>query len=73
MNITLREITIEELVAGYNDTGEDGVRGYGVKLAVRSQTRRRTDAEGSGNATAPLVVQLASRGGDVLGSTLEAP
>ena len=48
MNITLREITVEDLVADYNDAGEDEVRGYGAKLDVRSKTRRRTDGEGYG-------------------------
>lgn len=32
MNIDLKPITVRELVDGYHDDGDDGVRGYGGKL-----------------------------------------
>ncbi len=35
MNIQLHEITVRELVDGYVDDGEGGVRGYGGKLDIR--------------------------------------
>ncbi len=39
MNIQLHEITIRELVEGYEDDGHDGIRGYGGDLDIRPPTR----------------------------------
>ena len=36
LTILLREITGRQLVAGYEDDGPDGVRGYGGKLDIGS-------------------------------------
>ncbi|MBY0344662.1 MAG: DUF262 domain-containing protein [Sphingomonadales bacterium] len=40
MKIALRNIKISELVAGYVDDGEKGVRGYGGKLNIRPAYQR---------------------------------
>ncbi len=40
MNIQLHEITVRELVEGYADDGESGVRGYGGKLDIRPPYQR---------------------------------
>ncbi len=40
MKIELNEITVRELVAGYQDDGEGGVRGYGGKLDIRPPYQR---------------------------------
>ena len=40
MNIDLKQITVRELVAGYSDNGEGGVRGYSDKLDIRPPFQR---------------------------------
>jgi len=40
MNIDLHEITVRDLVEGYHDDGEGGVRGYGGKLDIRPPFQR---------------------------------
>ena len=40
MNITLKEITVRELVNEYQDDGEGGVTGYGGKLDIRPPYQR---------------------------------
>jgi hypothetical protein len=40
MKIELREITIREVSAGYNDDGEGGVVGYGGQLNIRPKFQR---------------------------------
>lgn len=40
MNIELQEITIRELTNGYDDDGENGVRGYGGRLDIRPPYQR---------------------------------
>ena len=40
MNITLHEITIRELTAGYADRAEDGVVAYGGRLDIRPKYQR---------------------------------
>ncbi len=40
MNIEMIDLTVRELVAGYADDGEDGVRGYGGKLDIRPPYQR---------------------------------
>ena len=40
MKIELNEITVRELVEGYEDDGDDGVRGYGGKLDIRPPFQR---------------------------------
>ncbi|MDD9963101.1 MAG: DUF262 domain-containing protein [Gammaproteobacteria bacterium] len=40
MEIELNEITIRDLVAGYTDDGEGGVRGYGSTLDIRPPYQR---------------------------------
>ncbi len=40
MKINLRNITVRELVADYEDDGEGGVRGYGGKLDIRPPYQR---------------------------------
>jgi hypothetical protein len=40
MKITRKEITIRELTEGYIDNQEDGIRGYGGKLDIRSPYQR---------------------------------
>ena len=35
MKIQLHEITVRELVEGYEDDGHDGVRGFGGALDIR--------------------------------------
>ncbi len=40
MNIDLKNITIRELVEGYVDKAEEGVRGYGGKLNIRPAYQR---------------------------------
>jgi hypothetical protein len=35
MKIDLIDLTMRDLVAGYSDDGEGGVRGYGGKLDIR--------------------------------------
>ena len=40
MQITLKEITIRDLVEGYVDNEENGVRGYGNKLDIRPPYQR---------------------------------
>lgn len=40
MKIELNEITVRELVDGYQDDGEGGVRGYGGKLDIRPPYQR---------------------------------
>lgn len=40
MNIELKEITVRELVDGYQDDDEDGVIGYGGKLDIRPRFQR---------------------------------
>ena len=40
MKIELNEITVEDLVEGYADDGEGGVRGYGDKLDIRPPFQR---------------------------------
>ena len=40
MKIDLNKITVRELVEGYNDDGEGGVRGYGGKLDIRPPFQR---------------------------------
>ena len=40
MKIQLHEISIAELVAGYSDDGDDGVRGYGGRLDIRPPYQR---------------------------------
>ena len=40
MKIKLKEITVRELVEGYNDDGEGGVVGYGGKLDIRPPYQR---------------------------------
>jgi hypothetical protein len=41
MEIQLKEITVQELVNGYQDNNEDGVIGYGGKLDIRPQYQRQ--------------------------------
>ena len=41
MNIYLKDITVRELVAGYTDDGEGGVRGYSGKLDIRPPFQRQ--------------------------------
>ena len=40
MNIELHEIAVRELVAGYEDKGDEGVVGYGGKLDIRPAYQR---------------------------------
>jgi hypothetical protein len=40
MKITRKEITIRELTEVYIDNQEDGIRGYGGKLDIRSPYQR---------------------------------
>lgn len=40
MRIELREVTVRELVAGYTDDGEGGVRGYNERLDIRPPFQR---------------------------------
>ena len=40
MKIELQKITVRDLVAGYHDDGEGGVRGYGGKLDIRPPFQR---------------------------------
>ena len=40
MDITFKEITVRELVEGYQDLGEDGVFGYDSKLDIRPPYQR---------------------------------
>ena len=40
MKITLKEITVRDLVNGYQDLAEDGVTGYGGKLDIRPPYQR---------------------------------
>ena len=40
MKIELKEITVHDLVEGYKDDGEGGVRGYGGKLDIRPPYQR---------------------------------
>ncbi len=40
MKIKLLDLTVRELVAGYHDDGQDGVRGYGGKLDIRPPFQR---------------------------------
>ena len=40
MKIELNEIPIREVVAGYKDSAEEGVTGYGVKLNIRPKFQR---------------------------------
>jgi hypothetical protein len=40
MKITLKEIAIREVVAGYIDNAEEGVTGYGGKLNIRPVYQR---------------------------------
>ena len=40
MKIQLHEVTVRELVEGYEDDGHDGVRGYGGKLDIRPPYQR---------------------------------
>lgn len=40
MKIELHEITIRELTEGYEDNGDDGVKGYGGKLDIRPPYQR---------------------------------
>lgn len=40
MKIELQEITIRELTEGYEDNGDDGVKGYGGKLDIRPPYQR---------------------------------
>ena len=40
MNIELKEITVRDLVAGYQDNAENGVIGYGGKLDIRPPYQR---------------------------------
>ena len=40
MKIKLKEVPIKELFAGYKDSGEDGVVGYGGKLDIRPAYQR---------------------------------
>lgn len=40
MDITLKELTVRELVADYEDNNEGGVRGYGGKLNIRPPYQR---------------------------------
>lgn len=40
MDITLKEVTVRELVADYEDNNEGGVRGYGGKLNIRPPYQR---------------------------------
>ena len=40
MNIELQEIAVRELVAGYEDKGDEGVVGYGGKLDIRPAYQR---------------------------------
>lgn len=40
MDITLKELTIRELVEGYEDNNEGGVKGYGNKLNIRPPYQR---------------------------------
>lgn len=40
MKIALQNIPVRELVEGYTDTGEEGVRGYGGKLNIRPAYQR---------------------------------
>ena len=40
MNIELYEITIRDLVDGYDDRGDEGVVGYGGRLDIRPAYQR---------------------------------
>jgi len=40
MEIQLKEITVQELVEGYQDNEESGVIGYGGKLNIRPPFQR---------------------------------
>lgn len=40
MNIELHEIAVRDLVAGYEDNGDEGVVGYGGKLDIRPKYQR---------------------------------
>jgi hypothetical protein len=40
LNITLKEITVREVVAGYADNNEEGVIGYGGLLNIRPKYQR---------------------------------
>lgn len=40
MEIELHEVTVREVVEGYENFGENGVRGYGGKLDIRPQYQR---------------------------------
>ena len=40
MKIELKRISVRELVKGYHDDGDDGVRGYGNMLDIRPQYQR---------------------------------
>jgi len=39
MKIELKEVSVEDLVAGYSDKGDEGVVGYGGALDIRPATR----------------------------------
>lgn len=40
MKIELHEVTVREVVAGYENRDEEGVRGFGGKLDIRPQYSR---------------------------------
>lgn len=40
MKITLKEITVRDLVQNYQDQAENGVTGYGGKLDIRPPYQR---------------------------------
>jgi len=66
VKIELRSVKVSELVAGYVDHQEEGVRGYGGKLNIRlgpfdsvsteSPFESADGASAAGSSTAPLAV-----------------
>lgn len=59
MEIELREITIADLVDGYNDSGDEGVVGYGGRLDIRPRYQREFVYEG---AQRDAVIDTVSKG-----------
>ena len=55
MKIELKKITVRDLVAGYSDDGEGGVRGYGGKLDIRPPFQREFVYKGSPHETEKIV------------------
>lgn len=61
MKITLREITVRDLVAGYQNDGEGGVVGYAGRLNIRPPYRREFVYEGADRIAVAQVARLLTR------------